>query len=205
MKKHHFKFREIETKLKRKLLQGAISPRPIAWMTTKNSDGSINVGAFSYFNMFNPEIVGVSILKDKGQDKDTYINLIREKEAVIHIADYSLIKEMDTTGLTLPYGQSELELTNLSTMKSEWLNTPTITQAKVTIEVKLQQDIELYDEDHQNILSNLLLLRVVGINLNDEVFDEQKQYVLLDKLNPVTRLAGPNYGLVNPVAYKRQS
>ncbi|MGO2898835.1 MAG: flavin reductase family protein, partial [Lactococcus cremoris] len=41
---------ELDEKTVYKLLSGSIVPRPIAWVTSQNSDGLVNVAPFSFFN-----------------------------------------------------------------------------------------------------------------------------------------------------------
>ena len=46
------------------ILAGLVTPRPIAWVTTLNEDGSVNAAPFSFFNVFgdNPPLVSPSIV-----------------------------------------------------------------------------------------------------------------------------------------------
>ena len=37
------------------ILAGLVTPRPIAWVTTLNEDGSVNAAPFSFFNVFGDE------------------------------------------------------------------------------------------------------------------------------------------------------
>ena len=37
------------------ILAGLVTPRPIAWVTTLNEDGSVNAAPFSFFNVFGAE------------------------------------------------------------------------------------------------------------------------------------------------------
>ena len=62
-----------------KLLTNLVIPRPIAWVTNKNSAGVINLAPFSFFNAIgsNPLYLVISIRnKDDGSPKDTAANII---------------------------------------------------------------------------------------------------------------------------------
>lgn len=109
MAKLNFDFNVIDNKLKKKLVQGSVIPRPIAWVETNNSNGSINLAPFSYFNMFSPTIVGISF---QGK-KDTYNNILREKSAIIHSVSLSMLQDMDLTSIDLDNNKSEVEQFNL--------------------------------------------------------------------------------------------
>ena len=87
--------KNLDSKTRQKIVQGSVIPRPIAWLTTLNTDNSINLAPFSYFTMLSSTMVGVSIQRVAGKQKDTARNLLRTKEAVIQIPDRSLLKLMD--------------------------------------------------------------------------------------------------------------
>lgn len=62
-----------------------ISPRPIAWISTLNPDGSANLAPFSHFNAIasNPGMLMVSCeRRPDGRKKDTVINAERTGEFV---------------------------------------------------------------------------------------------------------------------------
>ena len=54
------------------------TPRPIAWVTTVDGEGRVNLAPFSFFNAFgaNPPVVVFSpTLRRDGSKKDTLLNL----------------------------------------------------------------------------------------------------------------------------------
>ena len=59
-------------------LVGVVTPRPIAWVTTVDDEGRVNLAPFSFFNAFgaNPPVVVFSpTLRRDGTKKDTLLNL----------------------------------------------------------------------------------------------------------------------------------
>lgn len=204
MFKHQFDFSRIDAKLQKKIVQGTVAPRPIAWILTKNEDGSNNLAPFSFYTMISSTMVSVSFQRLNQDMKHTYENLIREKEAVIHVVDEAHLKVMDQSGYTYPKNVSEITENDLEIESSVLLETQTLKEALISLEVKFEQDIELLDSKHEKVEANLVLMRVIGAQISDVVYDSEKQYILTEKLNPVSRLAGPNYALVKPIDYKRQ-
>ena len=70
-------------------LVGVVTPRPIAWVTTVDNEGRVNLAPFSFFNTFgaNPPIVVFSpTLRRDGTKKDTLRNLEAVGEFVINSA-----------------------------------------------------------------------------------------------------------------------
>lgn len=184
----------LDQKEQGKLLKGSIVPRPIAWITTSNEDNLINLAPFSYFNMVNSSTVMVSFRRFGNRKKDTANNILLKKEAVINIADDTLIKELDDSSIELDSNVSELTLNSLNLINSTKVSVPGILEAPIKLEVILLNHLELMNYDNSVVESDLMILRVVGASFNDEVIDQDKNYVLLDKLNPISRLGGPDYG-----------
>ena len=72
------------------MLVSLITPRPIAWVTTLNENGSVNAAPFSFFNALgaNPPIIGFAPGdRDDGSPKDTPRNIRRTREFVVNLID----------------------------------------------------------------------------------------------------------------------
>lgn len=186
-------FNLIENKLKKKIIQGSVIPRPVAWVSSLNNDNSINLAPFSYFSMLSPTMVSVSVIRDSKKHKDTSRNILKNKEAVIHIADISLLKQLDLTSKRLLENESEVELANLDLIDSKKVKVSGIKEAKIRLEVILEDHLELKNYEKNEIEADLLIFRVVYAHISPLVFDENKEYILHEKLKPIARLAGPKY------------
>src|SRR5271157_302926 len=98
-------------------LVGVVTPRPIAWVTTVDGDGRVNLAPFSFFNAFgaNPPIVVFSpTLRRDGTKKDTLKNLDAVGEFVLNAAVEALADKMNATSKELPPGQSEADFAGLT-------------------------------------------------------------------------------------------
>src|SRR5205823_8152959 len=103
------------------LLVGIVTPRPIAWVTTIDPEGRVNLAPFSFFNAFsaNPPVVVFSpTLRRDGSKKDTLRNLEATREFVLNAAVESLAEKINISSKELPYGQSEVELASLNLLPS---------------------------------------------------------------------------------------
>jgi flavin reductase (DIM6/NTAB) family NADH-FMN oxidoreductase RutF len=201
MGKLRIDFDEIDEAVRSKITKGSVIPRPIAWITTLNETGSVNLAPFSYFNVISPTLFAVSIRRLGSQQKDTLVNLLREKEAVIHIVDESLIAEMDQSSIALEVNESEVDLCNLTLSPSVKIKTPGLEAALVRFEVVLEQSIPLLDYDKENEEANLVILRAVASVIDDKVYDQEKNYILTDQLRPIGRLGGSNYTKVEVIEF----
>ncbi|MGV3083193.1 flavin reductase family protein [Enterococcus dispar] len=193
----HFSAAELAPKQNYKFLTGAVSPRPIAWITTQSKNsGVVNLAPFSFFTVVSSDLpyVLIATTRKDGQKKDTARNLSQTKEGVIHIVDENVLHQMNETAANLKPDESELSLSNLTTIKSQSVTPPGLSDPLIRLEVTLQQEISLSD-DTGTIVSDLFILKVLDYYFSEKIFDVDKEYILSEKLRPVARLAGNNYAL----------
>ena len=100
-----------------RLLISCVTPRPIAWVTSIDAEGRVNLAPFSFFNAFGadpPVVVFAPNRKRDGSKKDTLNNVETTGEFVINAAVADLADEVNLSSKDLPHGESEVELTGLS-------------------------------------------------------------------------------------------
>lgn len=202
--KIHKNYADLSAREKLKITQGSIIPRPIAWITTINENGSINLAPFSYFAVFSPTLVAVSFTKLKSRYKDTYVNIMREKEAVIHLGSVDLLAAVDQSSENITYNKSELETLDLNLRESEFIKTPYLEEALVSFEVKLEKAIQFNDDSDTKHDNDVVFMRIINAHLDDTVYDEETGYIDAEILKPISRLGGPNYATIKGIDFKRQ-
>jgi len=173
-------------------LIGIVTPRPIAWVSTIDREGRVNLAPFSFFNAFgaNPPVVVFSpTLRRDGTKKDTLLNIKATGEFVINAAVASLAEEVNRSSKELPYGESEVELVGLTTCPSMIVKPPRIVESPAHLECKVRQIIPIGDGP---ISANLVIGEVVYIRVDDAVLDE-KGVVDPRKLGTIARLGGDFY------------
>lgn len=195
----HYTAEQLNKKQQYKFVSGSVIPRPIAWVTTLSKDGSVvNAAPFSFFSAASNELplLTVAILRKDGVIKDTARNILDRKEAVVHIVDQTVVEDMNQTSAPLSPDESELDQTNLTLIDSLSVQVPSIVEAKIRFEGVLHQYLPIKDE-HDNIVTDFFFIRVTDFFFDETVFDQEKEYILTDKLNPVARLAGNQYATLN--------
>ncbi|WP_054704530.1 flavin reductase family protein [Bacillus sp. JCM 19041] len=178
-----------------KVMSGTIVPRPIAFVTTKSTEGEvINAAPFSFFNMLagDPPLVSIAVGRRNGTMKDTARNAIAHNELVIHVVSEDMVENMNETAATLKADESELARTSLNLVESKIISTPGIKEARVRFECVLENHLPTKN-DEGAVSFDLLIARVKCMHIDEAVFNEEKKYIDLDRLKPVARLAGPNY------------
>ncbi|MGC6581660.1 MAG: flavin reductase family protein [Akkermansiaceae bacterium] len=171
-----------------KLLASLVMPRPIAWVTTIDENGTLNAAPFSFFNVFgsNPPIVAFAPgNKDRDTPKDTARNIRRNQEFVVHMVDEPLGQAMVDTSATLPHGTSELDALNLTTLPSEKVSVPRIAEAPVALECTEHSTLE--------IGTNRLVIGIAHfIHSREGLFDDN-HHLNPGIYHPVGRMASPDW------------
>jgi len=127
-----------------------IAPRPIAWVSTVNKDGVVNLAPFSFFNLVcdQPPILMLSISKkEDGSRKDTSRNVLEVGDFVVNFVGENLLEKVELTAKEFSPDVSELELAGLTPEPSKIVKPPRIKEAPASLECKLAKHIELYDYD----------------------------------------------------------
>lgn len=171
------------------ILAGLVTPRPIAWVTTLNEDGTVNAAPFSFFNVFGddpPLVIFAPGDRDDGTPKDTARNCRRSGEFVINLVDESLSEAMNGTSATLPYGVSETERGNLTTAASSSVAPPRIAAAPAALECKVHSI--------QEIGTNRIILGIVHrVHVREEFFDIETLRVRGERFHPLGRMSVPSW------------
>ncbi len=171
------------------ILAGLVTPRPIAWVTTLNENGSVNAAPFSFFNVFGddpPLVIFAPGDRDDGSPKDTARNCERTGEFVVNLVDETLAEVMNRTSAAVPYGVSETEREALETAVSSAVTPPRIAIAPAALECKVHSI--------QMIGSNRLVFGIVHrVQVREELFDSETLRVRGDRFYPIGRMSVPNW------------
>jgi flavin reductase (DIM6/NTAB) family NADH-FMN oxidoreductase RutF len=173
-------------------LVGVVTPRPIAWVTTIDGDGRVNLAPFSFFNAFgaNPPVVVFSpTLRRDGTRKDTLKNLNAVGEFVVNAAVEELAEKMNATSKELPPGQNEADFAGLTLEKSTKVRPPRVSESPVHLECRVCQIMSIGDGP---IAANLVIGEVLLIHVADSVLDASGA-VDPRKLRTIARLGGDYY------------
>ncbi|MCY4644928.1 MAG: flavin reductase family protein [Bacteriovoracales bacterium] len=178
-----------------KLLIGAIVPRPIAVVSTRNEDGSNNIAPFSFFNgvCSKPMIISFCpVLRTAtGEKKDTLVNIERTKEFVVNFVTESTMEAINKTSTELPYGEDEFEYAGLTPMDSSIVGAKRLKESPIHFECRLR-DILQYGDGGPGT-GFLVTGEVLMAHVEDKVYDRGR--VLTDEFRPVGRGAGNDWVL----------
>lgn len=186
----------LETRDLHKLLLSAVAPRPIAFASTIDSKGNVNLSPFSYFNVFssNPPILIFSPSRRVRDNttKHTLQNADETREVVINMVDYSIVEQMSKSSNEYAKGVNEFTKTGLTEVSSLKVKPPRVLESPVSFECVVDNIISLGEKGGAG---QLVIAKVVHIHVNSELLDSKDQ-IDPTQLDLVARLGGDWYSRV---------
>ena len=176
-----------------KLMIGSIVPRPIAFVSTISSQGKYNVAPFSYFNGIcskPPTIVFAPARRGwDGKEKDTLTNIRETNEFAVNIVSESFSKQMVMCSTDFEADVNEFDVSELTAVSSQKIMPPRVGESKISFECTLDQIVEVGDGKAGS--GFLVIGTIILFHIDDDIYDNG--HILIDKLNPIGRLAGNWY------------
>ena len=183
----------LETKELHKILLSSIAPRPIAFASTVDGNGNVNLSPFSYFNVFssNPPILIFSPSRRVRDNttKHTLENAIETKEVVINVVNFPIVEQMSKSSIEYEKGVNEFIETGLTQVESLLVKPPRVLESPISFECKVQDIVSLGESGGAG---QLIIAKVVQIHI-DKKFLDKNGNILSEKLDLVARMGGDWY------------
>ena len=183
----------LETKELHKILLSSIAPRPIAFASTIDNNGNVNLSPFSYFNVFssNPPILIFSPSRRVRDNttKHTLENAMETKEVVINVVNFPIVEQMSKSSVEYEKGVNEFIETGLTQVKSLLVKPPRVLESPISFECKVQDIVSLGESGGAG---QLIIAKVVQIHI-DKKFIDKNGDIDSEKLDLVARMGGDWY------------
>ncbi len=183
----------IDTKDLHQFLLAIVAPRPIAFVSTIDADGNVNLAPFSFFNCFssNPPIVIFSANRrvEDNTTKDTLSNVLATGECVINAVSYPMVRQMALCSIDYPTGVNEFEKSGLTPLSSTMVKPPRVKECLTHLECKV---IEIKPLGENGGAGNLIICEVVCIHVDDSIMDERHR-IDPDKIDLMGRMGKTYY------------
>lgn len=185
--------KDLSTPELHRYLLGAVAPRPIAFASTVDGEGNVNLSPFSFFNVFsaNPPILIFSPSR-RGKDnttKHTLENVLQHPEAVVSIVSYEMVQQMSLSSTEYGKGVNEFVKSGFVEVPSKVVKPPRVKEAPVSFECKVQEVKSLGDKGGAG---QLVICEVVLIHLDEKIIGENGG-IDPNKLKAVGRMGGDWY------------
>ncbi|MDF3059638.1 MAG: flavin reductase [Rariglobus sp.] len=170
----------------------AITPRPIAWVSTISSEGKHNLAPFSFFNGITgspPTLMFSAVANRGGVKKDTVRNIEATGEFVVNLVPHVLTEQMNASAALLPHGDSEFEAFGIASSAATRVRPFLVAAAPVSFECTLHTVVQVGEGAGS---ASVVFGRIVAAHVSDAVLgaDGKIDPALLDT---VGRLGGEHY------------
>ncbi|WP_026702065.1 flavin reductase family protein [Salibacterium aidingense] len=188
-----FQAEEVEANDMYKLLIGSIVPRPIAWVSSKSENNTLNLAPFSFFTVASPSpptlAISIAPAQNKG-NKDTLTNIQDTKEYVINIVSEELGNEMYVSSQAWSSHIDEFEKAGLTPKESDIISPPRVDESPISFEIELEQVLPVG-------ISSLVLGRVLRVHVKRNIYIESFK-TDIEQWKPLARLAGDYASISKP-------
>lgn len=173
------------------LLTSAVTPRPIAWVTTVSKEGVVNAAPYSFFNVMGhePPTVALGLLRHQSRGtKDTAANILDTGEFVVNLVPAALAGPMNMTAADYAPDEDEIALAGLAPLASRVVRPPRIDGCPVALECA----------SHTSIMTGpgqfVVIGRVLSMHVRDDVLlDPARGYIDAPALDLISRMHGSGW------------
>ena len=176
-----------------KVLLGGVAPRPIAFASTIDAEGNVNLSPFSFYNAFgvNPSTLIFSPSR-RGRDnttKHTLENLKEVPEVVLNAVNYDIVQQMSLSSTEFPKGVNEFAKSGLTPEPSVKVKPPRVKESPLHFECKVREIIETSGKAGS---ANLVICEILYVHVDESILDSNG---IIDpvKLDIVGRMGGNYY------------
>jgi flavin reductase (DIM6/NTAB) family NADH-FMN oxidoreductase RutF len=174
-----------------KLIIGSVVPRPIAWVSTMDAAGRLNLAPFSYFTAVCPTpmtLVFCPGVHSDGRQKDTWRNIEQVPQFVINITNEDTAAQMNRCATILPAGESEFDWAGVTPAPSETIGVPRVAESPISFECVLDRIVVISDRPGGGAA---VFGQVRRIHVRDDLIADGR--IDTEALRPIGRLAGDAY------------
>lgn len=180
-----------------KLLNGAIIPRPIGWISTLTANGQPNLAPFSYFTVVCPNPPHVLYCPGRrgpaGAPKDSLVNVRERGEFVVNIVTEALAQAMNLTSSEVGPEVDEFALAGLTAVPAMTVAPPRVAESPIHFECRVTHIVDVSEAPGGG---SIVVGHVTHIHVDDR-FLIGGDKINIPELHAIGRLAGAGYARVS--------
>ncbi|MDP7150488.1 MAG: flavin reductase family protein [Paracoccaceae bacterium] len=171
-----------------------IVPRPIGWISTRDSAGRDNLAPYSFFNgvAYTPPQVMFSTTgpkPDRDGMKDSASVIVETGVFCVNVVSQALTDAMNTSSQGFDAGVDEFEKAGLAKADCETIDCARVAAAPAAMECKLTQVVKLPGQANTVIFGE-----VTGIYIDETCMTDGK--LDITKYHPLARLGYRDYAVI---------
>lgn len=185
--------KETKTGIFHSYMLSSIAPRPIAFASTIDLEGNMNLSPYSFFNAFGskPPILVFSPARRVRDNtiKHTLENIYDTKEVVINVVNYAMVQQASLASTEYPKGVSEFIKSGFTPIASQLIRPFRVKESPVQMECKV---IDVKEMGDQGGAANLVICEILLMHISEEILTPD-QKIDANKIDLVSRMGGALY------------
>ncbi|MEJ6398358.1 flavin reductase family protein [Yoonia sp. 208BN28-4] len=174
-----------------------ISPRPIAWVSTRDAQGRDNLAPYSFFNAIAsdpPQVMFASNGQkpDRDNTKDTVGNARDTGVFCVNIVSHALRDAMNASAANAARETDEFALANLAKSEAQGIDCAYVSDAPAVLECRVTQIIDLIGDTNIMVMGEVVGVHLADACVVDGAFD-------VTKYQPLARMGYMDYTTVRDV------
>ncbi len=193
----HIAVSDLEPTAAYHLLTGLVIPRPIAWVSSLDTDGRRNLAPFSFFQGVSSDPVSVIVSIGRhaeGGAKDSRANVLASRELVVNIVSEDLAEAMNVTASDVLPEVDEFELAGVTALPSVHVAPPRVAESPAALECRVTDTVTIGRAPSDYLL---FVCEVLAYHVRDDVMVDGRVDPTL--LRPLLRLGGSGYARMGDV------
>lgn len=180
-----------------KLMIGMVVPRPIAFVSSLDSNGIRNLAPFSFFMACSadPPVICFVASHRSGPSpaKDTLTNILATREFVVNIVSEEFAEKMNLTAAEVAPEIDEFALSGLTAVASDLVKPPRVAESHAHMECRLRQTLPI--SNLAGATNTVIFGDVLRFHVDEEVLVTPGDGYKIDpdKLRAIGRMGGPTY------------
>ncbi|MEV8465262.1 flavin reductase family protein [Fluviibacterium sp. DFM31] len=174
-----------------------VTPRPIAWVSTRDGTGQDNLAPYSFFNAVAyvpPQIMFASTSEKPDRDgtKDSVGNIRDTGVFCVNIVEYAMRGVMNASSAALARGEDEFFVAGVEKAACATIDCPRVAEAPASLECRLIQILQLPGKANFTVFGE-----VTGVHLRDDCLVDGRFDVT--RYTPLARMGYRDYAAIGAV------
>ena len=174
-----------------------VTPRPIGWISTRDSAGHDNLAPYSFFNgvaYVPPQVMFAStgVKDDVDGTKDSVANIRETGVFCVNIVEYAARDAMNASSATLPHGVDEFAHAGIDKAECDVIACARVAGAPAALECRMTQVVQI-----EGAANYVVFGEVIGVHLRDDCVVDGRFDVT--RYEPLSRLGYRDYSRVREV------
>ncbi len=181
------------------VLNSVVVPRPIAWVSTRSTDGVDNLAPHSFFTVsaVRPPVVQFTSVGEK----DSLRNAQETGEFVVAVCTEDLVEQVNLTGTDYPPHLSEFDAIGLTRAPSRRVRPPRVAESPVNIECRVVGTRE-FGTPEAGGASVVVFGEVVWVSVDERVIRDDRPEISL--LRPIARLGADEWSTIGEISSRKR-